>query len=61
MLWWIGAAVAVLLSVVCALTLGKQAASGERRVWEPSFLVWAIGWHGIVGFGALVMVSQAIR
>jgi hypothetical protein len=59
MVWIAGAAVVALMSVACGLNLGVRVAKGEARVWQPSVLGWAVGFHGAGGVLALWMLMQA--
>ena len=58
-LWWTGAAVAVMCSVACGLNLGSRVASGKEAAWSPAILGWAVGFHGLGGVAALMMIVQA--
>lgn len=60
MLWWIGAAVLIVMSLPCAFVLGARVTRGEANVWSMQVLPWAIGCHGMLGFGALYMVMRAV-
>lgn len=58
-IWWTGAAVAALCSVACGINLGQRVSSGTEAVWSPSILGWAVGFHGLLGVAALMMLVQA--
>ncbi|HEY3317085.1 MAG TPA: hypothetical protein VGK50_01495 [Coriobacteriia bacterium] len=58
-LWFVGAALVVMMSVACALTLGPKVAKGEAFVWQPSIFGWAVGCHGALGVLAMWMLMQA--
>ncbi len=58
-MWWAGAVAALLCSVPCGINLGMRVASGKEAVWSRAILSWAIGFHGLLGVAALVMVMQA--
>lgn len=61
MLWWIGAALLLLMSVACGLNLGARVAKGEAFVWQPDVFLWAIGLHGTLGVAALWMITRTVR
>jgi len=58
-LWIAGAALVLLGSVACGLNLGARVSSGKERVWSPQILGWAVGFHGLAGVAALMMIVQA--
>jgi hypothetical protein len=58
-LWWIGAALVLVGTVSCGVVLGSRVSKGEAVIWNPEVLVWAIGFHGAVGIGGLMMIVQA--
>ena len=57
-LWWIGVAVAALCSIPCGINLGMRVSSGKEAVWSPQVLLWAVGFHGLLGVAALMMLVQ---
>jgi hypothetical protein len=58
-LWMVGAALVALCSVACGLNLGARVSSGKERVWSAQILGWAVGFHGLAGVAALMMLVQA--
>lgn len=58
-LWMVGAAVVALGSIACGVNLGSRVASGKEAVWSPQILGWAVGFHGLAGVAALMMIVQA--
>lgn len=57
-LLWIGAALLVLCSVACGINLGARVSSGAEKVWSAQILGWAIGFHGVAGVAALMLIMQ---
>lgn len=60
-LMWGGAAVLLLCSVACGLNLGGRVAKGVEKAWAPQILSWAIGFHGVAGVAALLLVMRAVK
>jgi len=58
-LWWVGAGLSLLCGVACGINLGGRVSKGEAKVWEPQILGWAVGFHGVAGVAALMMIVQA--
>ena len=57
-LLWIGAAVLLLCSVACGINLGIRVAKGAEKAWSPQILGWAVGFHGVAGVAALMLIVQ---
>ena len=60
MLLVIGAIIVGALGTVCGISLGARVAKGGEFVWQPSIFMWAVGFHGLMGVLALVMVAKSI-
>lgn len=58
-LWWIGAALVAVCGVACGVSLGARVSKGEAKAWDVSVLGWAIGFHGVAGVAALMMIVAA--
>ena len=58
-LWMAGAALAAMCSVACGVNLGGRVANGKESVLSPQILGWAVGFHGLLGVAALMMIVQA--
>jgi hypothetical protein len=57
-IWWSGAALLLVCGVACGLNIGSRVAGGSEKAWSPQILGWAIGFHGLAGFAALLMIVQ---
>ena len=57
-LFLVGAALLALCSVACGVNLGSRVAKGAEKVWSPQILGWAVGFHGVAGVAALMLVMR---
>ncbi len=55
---WVGAVVLLLCSVACGVNIGARVAKGAEKLWSPQILGWAIGFHGVVGIAALMLIMR---
>lgn len=58
-MWWTGAGIALMCGVACGINLGMRVSRGKEKVWEPQVLGWAVGFHGVAGVAALMMIVAA--